>query len=284
VKKVLLGIIREDGCLLVDSKKFLLTRLTRDEAKRIGPMSLPVEKRMVGRLLLVSGDLFKKTLYQTEILEEVSSLSGALIKALLRKGIISQDDILDNLARSQHVEPQGAMRLCALVIGHKKMSPGAVNEATGLSEFDFNDHLSIMIEKRVKRVLVQRVYRRTLAELPDDINSLDPDFVVSLHCNAFDTKASGTEVLYYHRSKVGEKLAQILIERLVAQLHLPNRGIKPKTAEDRGGYLLCYTKAPVVLAEPFFIDNDRDLEIAQSDLDGLATAYATAIHEVAGLV
>ncbi len=172
-------------------------------------------------------------------------------------------------------------KLCALVIGHKKHTPGAKNATANLSEFDFNEDLALRIERKVQKAVIQRIYRRTLQELPDDINALGPDFIVSLHCNAFDCNVSGTEVLYYHRSAKGKKMAEILLNHLVAQLTLPNRGIKPKTSEDRGGYLLRYTDAPCVIGEPFFIDNDNDLKKVQKDLDGLAIAYAVAIDEIA---
>ncbi len=171
------------------------------------------------------------------------------------------------------------MALCALVIGHKKKSPGAANADAKLNEFYFNDELARKIEAKATNTEIQRVYRRTYESLPDDINELEPDFIVSLHCNAFNGKASGTEVLYYHKSKKGERLAGILLRHLVDHLKLPNRGIKPRTAEDRGGYLLRYTKAPCVIGEPFFIDNNDDLAKAQEDLDGLAAAYAGAIDE-----
>lgn len=130
------------------------------------------------------------------------------------------------------------MKKCALVIGHKKSSPGASNKSSGLTEFVFNDKLAIDIEEEISGVEVQRVYRRTYNSLPGDINELNPDFIVSLHCNAFDGSVSGTEVLYYHRSTKGKFIAGILNEQLVEALGLKNRGLKPKTAEDRGGYLL----------------------------------------------
>ena len=38
------------------------------------------------------------------------------------------------------------MKLCALVIGHKKTSPGAINKQSGVSEFKFNDALAQDIE------------------------------------------------------------------------------------------------------------------------------------------
>jgi len=173
------------------------------------------------------------------------------------------------------------MKLCALVIGHKKTSPGASNKQSGVSEFKFNDALAQDIEPEVSGVLVQRVYRRTYNALPGDINELNPDFILSLHCNAFNTQTSGTEVLYYHRSVKGTRFAEILNEHLVQALGLPNRGVKPKASEDRGGYLLRNTVAACVIAEPFFIDNDSDFEVANEKRDALVKAYAAAITAIA---
>ncbi len=171
-------------------------------------------------------------------------------------------------------------KLCALVIGHKKQTPGAANINKNITEFDFNEDLALRIEKKVEKSQVQRIYRRTYKQLPDDINELNSDFTISLHCNAFDTNVSGTEVLYYHRSEKGKKMAEILLTHLVGHLKLAKRGIKPKTSEDRGGYLLRYTKAPCVIAEPFFIDNDDDLARALENIDGLAGTYAQAIDQI----
>ena len=106
----------------------------------------------------------------------------------------------------------------------------------------------------------------------------------SLHCNAFNGNVSGTEVLYYHRSVKGRDMARILQNRLTGFLGFPDRGIKPRTSEDRGGYLLKYTIAPCVIAEPFFIDNNDDLDRVKQDLDGLAHTYAGAIYEMSKIV
>jgi len=173
------------------------------------------------------------------------------------------------------------MKKCALVIGHKKLSPGASNRSSGLTEFVFNDKLAIDIEEKISGVEVQRVYRRTYNSLPGDINELNPDFIVSLHCNAFDGSASGTEVLYYHRSTKGKLIAGILNEQIFKALGLKNRGLKPKTAEDRGGYLLRNTVAPCVIAEPLFIDNNDDLKTTTDNRDILVKAYANGIEAIA---
>ncbi len=173
------------------------------------------------------------------------------------------------------------MKKCALVIGHKKKSPGAQNKASGITEFAFNEQLAIEIEGAVEGVELQRIYRRTYSTLPNDINEYEPDFIISLHCNAFNKRASGTEVLYYHRSSNGKLMAEVLNAKLVDALGLKNRGEKPKSVEDRGGYLLKSTAAPCVIAEPFFIDNNSDLKAAEDNQENLVQAYAEAIAEIA---
>lgn len=176
------------------------------------------------------------------------------------------------------------MAKCALVVGHKKTSPGAFNENSAITEFNFNDRLAMDIEDAVTEVETVRVYRRTYNQLPADINELGSDFTISLHCNAFNREASGTEVLYYYKSEKGKNIAHILQKSLVAALGLNDRGIKPKTAEDRGGFLLKYTNMPCLIAEPFFIDNDEDLAKASSNRDVLVKAYAGAIVEIANSI
>ncbi|GKT11531.1 MAG: N-acetylmuramoyl-L-alanine amidase [Thiomicrorhabdus sp.] len=176
------------------------------------------------------------------------------------------------------------MKLCALVIGHKKTSPGASNKASALSEFEFNDALAQQIEESAGTVHVQRVYRRTYNSLPEDLNQLAPDFIISLHCNAFNEQASGTETLYYHRSVKGKLIAEILNNNLVDALGLKDRGIKPKSAEDRGGFLLKTTQAPCIIAEPFFIDNDTDLATAESNRNQLVQAYISSIETIAEVI
>jgi len=180
------------------------------------------------------------------------------------------------------------MKKCALVIGHKKSSPGAINSTSGVSEFVYNDSLSIDIENEVSSVSsgvqIQRIYRRTLKMLPNDINEYSPDFIISLHCNAFDGLVSGTEVLYYHRSSMAKNIAKILNKHLTEALGLKNRGLKPKNSENRGGYLLKYTIAPCIIAEPFFIDNDEDFKIATEKRELLIKAYANGIKAVANFI
>jgi len=280
-KDWLIGTLRPDGYLMTESGKILLTTLPKGATQPPESGALPVAEEDLGKTALVHGELVGKIFYSAQVVETLPRLTGVLIQKLTEKGIVSLTEIqerLSELESEQEIAP--LKKRCALVIGHKKSSPGAVNERAGITEFDFNEDLAIRIEKKIRNAEVQRIYRRTYKELPDDINALEPDFVISLHCNAFNGKASGAEVLYYHKSKKGRKMGEILVNHLVEHLKLPNRGTKPKTVEDRGCPLLRSTKAPCLIAEPFFIDNNSDLARAQEDLDGLAAAYAAAIDEV----
>ncbi len=281
-KDLLIGTFKPGSYLKTKAGEILLTQIPMQAAQSPESAALKIAPEDVGKMALLKGNLSGNVLYTADIVEILSPVNAALFRTLLNKDVISLEEIQKRLSELEPKEPdlQEKKKLCALVIGHKKRSPGATNANANLSEFDFNEDLALRIEKRVQNVEVQRIYRRTYKELPDDINALGPDFIVSLHCNAFNKKASGSEVLYYHRSEKGRKIAEILLGHLVKHLKLPDRGIKPKSAEDRGGPLLRYTKAPCVIAEPFFIDNDEDLARAQEDLYGLAGAYTTAIDKI----
>lgn len=282
-KDWLIGVLLRQGRLRMEAGEILLTGIPALASRPPESEALSCAEEDLGKVALVRGELSGAVLYSAQLVEILPHLTGALIQHLAKKGVVTYEEIRQQVARlsGENDEVAPPEKLCALVIGHKKSSGGAVNESMGLKEFDFNEDLAIRIEGKVEKTQVQRVYRRTLNELPDDINALNPHCVVSLHCNAFNGRASGTEVLYYHKSENGKRIAEILQRRLVEFLELPDRGVKPKTAEDRGGYLLRHTRAPCVIAEPFFIDNDQDLAKAREDLEGLASVYAMAIDEMA---
>lgn len=169
----------------------------------------------------------------------------------------------------------------ALVIGHKKSSPGACNSTYGICEFEFNDRLVQKIDCLIdERCESEIIYRDEYKALPDKVNQLNPNFVVCFHANAFDTHVSGAETLYYYKSKRGKKIAEIFQNKLVSNLKLNNRGIKAKSSEQRGGYMLKYTNAPCIILEPFFIDNDVECKKMSGDWKKLASACRDSIYEV----
>jgi len=171
----------------------------------------------------------------------------------------------------------------ALVIGHKEHHPGACNKTYDLCEFCFNEELAKNISEKLSfsNKIVYREDGGSYSKLPFYINSnINPKFVVSLHCNAFNTKASGTEVLYYHRSVKGKAMAEVFQKNLLDALELPDRGIKGRGTEDRGGFILRYTNAPCIISEPFFIDNNGDLERVKDRYDEFVAAYVESINDV----
>lgn len=214
-----------------------------------------------GKIIEVSGCDSGKWIYSAKVEEEAGPVLSDFLKKVFLKEEIRQ-------------------KRCVLVIGHEKQSPGIINKNKNVNEFGFNELLYNLIEKKVNCTIIYKVQRRAYIELPDDINELDPDFIISLHCNAGDGKTSGTEVLYYYLSEPGKKIAEILLRYIVSNLNLPNLGITAKNTNDESGLLFRYTAAPCVIAKPFFMDNDNDVTLALKNLDGLADAFANAIDEI----
>jgi len=171
----------------------------------------------------------------------------------------------------------------ALVVGHTEESQGAKNINYNISEFEYNKKI---VENLVKgfqnkdNIEIIPVYRKTYKSLPDDINILNPDFIISFHCNAFNKNVTGSEVLYYHSSELGKIISKVFLENIYPVLGLKYRGIKGKHSEDRGGYVLKETNAPMVILEPFFIDNDEDLSVALAHDNSLLIAYMCCIEHI----
>lgn len=176
----------------------------------------------------------------------------------------------------------------ALVVGHSQKDQGARNSSYGVSEFEFNKKLALDIERNFDNLFnlgqheIGVIYRETnYKELPAQINKHKPDLIVSLHCNAFDKRANGCEMLYHYKSTKSKVIARIFQNYLVQRLDNKDRGIKGRTVEDRGGYLLRYTVAPCIICEPFFIDNDDELLRADECFNNgdLTKWYCKAIND-----
>ena len=278
-----IGILNKDSSIHTVSDDIVLTTQDRHSLQPAEQSPLQIADDLVGKMAVVEGELSGDVLYMAEVTEVLPKVTGVLIQSLVEKGLISYADIQKTL-NALEVKPKDRNKLCALIVGHKKQSPGAVSADRQVTEFEFNDALSQLIEQRLQTVNVRRVYRTTYQQLPEDVNQTDADFAISLHCNAFNNTASGTEVLYYYKSRQGKALASLLQDNLLAALGLNDRGIKPRTTEDRGGYLLRYTQMPCVIAEPFFIDNPDDLALAQTHIKKLADAYVTTIEAMAAQI
>jgi N-acetylmuramoyl-L-alanine amidase len=168
-----------------------------------------------------------------------------------------------------------------LVVGHNENSTGAKNKKFGISEFAYNFLLSRTIQSSLEKYTIPSdiVLRKNYKDLPHEINEKFPqtNLIISLHANSFDAKTSGTEVLYYEKSKVSFEYAKIFLEEISSVMNLRKRGAKGVNGKERGGYILKNTYAPCVLLEPFFIDNDSDCKIALEKFHNLANSIVAGV-------
>lgn len=107
-------------------------------------------------------------------------------------------------------------------------------------------------------------------------NESGADLFVSIHCNAFNTVASGTEVeVFSYECEEANKLAECIQNQICDSIGTVDRGIK----ERRNLAVLKYTDMPAVLVELAFIDNDEDKELLVSKTDEFARAVARGITD-----
>lgn len=171
----------------------------------------------------------------------------------------------------------------AIVVGHEKKAQGASNK-NGTTEYTFNSRLAKAIAELLTAVDIEPVIvwrdGTTYSKLPKRINKTKADVCVSLHCNAFNELASGSEVLHYVNSTNSERLASLIQKEVVKVMELPDRGLRPVDAAhqgrkgDKGGHLCKYTSMPCVIVESLFIDNSKDLARGEERLLLLAAAIA----------
>lgn len=170
-----------------------------------------------------------------------------------------------------------------LIAGHKPTSPGSVNQALGETEFNINKATVLQVFRILsdyEGIEPVIVWRGMYKDLPDQVKTHKPDLVISMHANAFNTRARGSEVLYYYKDKRAAAYAKMLQSHFIELLGLPDRGVKPKSAEERGGYLLAYTEAPTLIGEPFFVDNDEELLHMRAHFGNLVRAYAQTVIDI----
>ena len=181
----------------------------------------------------------------------------------------------------------------ALSSGKKVTDYGAVNSASGMSEFIWNKDfienylVSELNNAGIKHQIILRTDGTT--KLVQDLNRVagKDDIILSFHLNSAGATATGTETLYWHTSAKGKKLAEIVQKGLTGVLGLPDRGIKIRrkplndadALNQRGWTMFRDTKVPFVMLESFFISNNKDLQIGTQRKAELARAVITAIKE-----
>lgn len=165
--------------------------------------------------------------------------------------------------------------------GHDiKFDSGAVNPIHGTRECDIARDAGNMLANYLVTAgcEVNAIQNDDLGLVCAKSNNWGADIFVSLHCNAFNTKARGTETLY--KSYNGMLLAKCIQEQIINSINTVDRGIKKR--DDL--WVINGTYAVAVLVEMAFIDNEEDHLMLIYDLDTIVRAIARGITDYAGLV
>ena len=172
--------------------------------------------------------------------------------------------------------------------GHKiGIDPGACNRYMGLQEAEVVMNVGQLVKGYLEAVgyEVELLQSNSLngedadwdnPSICDTANASGADVFVSLHCNACNGVAQGTEVeVYSYRSTEANKLGQAIQDQIVGTFDTVNRGLKERPNLS----VLRNTDMPAVLVELAFIDNDEDAQLLANDQDRFARAVARGISD-----
>ena len=161
--------------------------------------------------------------------------------------------------------------------GTADYDPGAVNESMGLCENEIAAAVGQLVAGYLRGAgcEVKSLQHESLRRIYDTANDWGADLFVSIHCNAFNGIAEGTEVLTYPDDEEGHKLADCIQRQIVDSMGTVDRGVK-----DRDNLaVLNGTDMPAVLVEMAFIDNDNDAILLQDEQDAFARAIARGVTD-----
>lgn len=159
---------------------------------------------------------------------------------------------------------------------------GAVNHILGITEADtvleIGNLLKGYLENagfEVKLLQSDNLNYDGIGECVVESANSYADLFISLHCNAFNTEAKGTETCVYSLYGAGAKLGQCIQNQLVSTIGTVDRGLKERT----GLVVLNSTSMPAVLVEIAFIDNMDDANILVNKKDDIARAIARGVTD-----
>ena len=173
--------------------------------------------------------------------------------------------------------------------GHGGSDPGAVNSSFGTEEADRVLYTGLQLDDWLDQDTADssgggswtiRMSRtsditRSLSYRTSDANSWGADRFLSLHQNAFNSSANGTETYSYYNTGTGADL-----RNKVQQENLQAWGLTDRGTKTAGFYVLRYTSMPAALSEAGFIDAPADHPYCSSDTecDLLAKHFMFAIQ------
>jgi N-acetylmuramoyl-L-alanine amidase len=168
--------------------------------------------------------------------------------------------------------------------GHNFSGADTGAQGNGLREQD----ITFMISNKLKKLLEQGGHHVKMSrnKLEDNVgkttsealslrcrmaNEWGAELYVSIHTNAFDGKANGTETLVYSLESKSVPTAKRIQKAIIEEFGTRDRGVKARPDL----YVLRKTTMPAVLVETAFIDNSEDAKLLKDKQDG----FAKAIYE-----
>lgn len=158
--------------------------------------------------------------------------------------------------------------------------PGACG--CGLRECDIAKSIADLVAGYLSAAGVEVVgslQSDSLHEVVSASNRADAEVFISIHCNACNGSANGTEVWHFYGSGEGEKLADCIQNQIVDALGTVDRGTKGAKPGVTGLYVLSNTDAVAVLIELAFIDNESDAALLRERKDDFARAIARGVTD-----
>jgi N-acetylmuramoyl-L-alanine amidase len=161
--------------------------------------------------------------------------------------------------------------------GHGGSDPGAIGN--GLNEKDIVLSISKKLGVLLNAKGVSVEYSRTtdvavsLEGRPEKANNWGANLFVSIHSNAFDSSARGTEC--YTTPSADSKSKQLsanISKAISSKLGIPNRGHKEEIWR-----VLRLSNMPAILIETAFIDNSSDANLLKTRQDDFANEIANQI-------
>lgn len=152
----------------------------------------------------------------------------------------------------------------AIIIGHGHGDPGAIGKWTvpQIKEYEYNKTVAEILLKKVKKKEIKLFYRGAagITGVNTMVRLWDDDLSLELHCNSFNGKAKGCEILALSNDKESIKIGQDIAADFCKRFNRVKRdgdGVKELKKGDRGHYSLALVDDgyPSILLEPFFIDN-----------------------------
>ncbi len=104
-------------------------------------------------------------------------------------------------------------------------------------------------------------------------NDWGADLFISIHCNAFDKTARGTETLVYSLNSKAATTAAKVQQSIVDKLGTTDRGVKARSEL----VVLKNTSAPALLIETAFVDNENDAWLLKTRQEDFAKAIFEGI-------